>query len=188
MSTKKTKLSSRFMPTWNPSSGIQVTGLIHLIQHVYEKSGCNKNQVWCEIGSNIGESALLISSFQFVSKLYCIDPLWSPEQELAFKDRLSHLNEKIQLIRKKSSDIFDLIENNSLDCIYIDGDHSYDMVVHDLSFALAKVRSTGFICGHDYGPAHAEVIRAVDEFKEKNKLYLTKFCDSSFVLSKFTTV
>jgi hypothetical protein len=62
------------------------------------------------------------------------------------------------------------------------------MVVHDLSFALAKVRSTGFICGHDYDPAHAEVIRAVDEFKEKNKLYLTKFCDSSFVLSKFTTV
>lgn len=175
------KLSSRFFPTWNQNTGLQVTGLIHLIQYIYAQNE-NKKQIWCEIGSNVGESALIMSSFHFVEKLYCIDPLWDKEQEVGFEKRLSHLSYKIKLIRKKSSEAFDIIPNSSLDCIYIDGDHSYEGVTYDLFFALSKVKNRGFICGHDYGVSHEGVVRAVDEFMYKYDFIITKFCDSSFAL------
>ena len=56
-----------------------------------------------------------------------------------------------RIIRKYSYAITNEdIPPNSLDLIYIDGDHSYQGVSMDLKLALTLVKPRGFICGHDY--------------------------------------
>ena len=52
----------------------------------------------------------------------------------------------------------------SIDLVFIDGDHSYDGARRDIIAWLPKVRSGGWLCGHDYAhPEQGEVKRAVDE-------------------------
>ena len=48
--------------------------------------------------------------------------------------------------------------------VFIDGDHSYDTVLHDVSWARRLAGDDGYIACHDYGPAGiGSVTRAVDE-------------------------
>jgi predicted O-methyltransferase YrrM len=58
--------------------------------------------------------------------------------------------------------------DESLDWVYIDGDHSYEAVKRDLEAYYRVVKPGGFIAGDDYGAANGwfgdGVTRAVDEF------------------------
>lgn len=42
-------------------------------------------------------------------------------------------------------------ENESLDLIFIDGDHSYEGCRDDINAWLPKLKTGGFMAGHDYG-------------------------------------
>lgn len=76
------------------------------------------------------------------------------------------------LIKDQSSDALKTFADDSLDMVYIDGDHSYDGVKRDLSSSYPKVRPGGWIMGHDYEMNMLKartryefgVKRAVDEF------------------------
>ena len=85
-------------------------------------------------------------------------------------------NPSISLYRGPSGHFLSLLPDAYLDFIYIDGDHSYKGVKIDIELARKKVKSGGFICGHDYTPQFPGVIQAVDEFcaSYKVKLELTK--------------
>lgn len=52
-----------------------------------------------------------------------------------------------------------------VDFVFIDGNHTYPYVKHDVETYWAKVKPGGFISGHDYN--HAAVRFAVDEFFSK---------------------
>lgn len=56
-----------------------------------------------------------------------------------------------------------LFDDRIFDFVAIDADHRYKAVRDDIRNWLCKVRSSGWIGGHDYAPQHAGVIRAVDE-------------------------
>jgi hypothetical protein len=61
------------------------------------------------------------------------------------------------------------IDNNSVDFVFLDGNHSYPSVYRDLRWMYSKVRAGGIFAGHDYGGRGDErgrfgVKRAVDEF------------------------
>jgi hypothetical protein len=81
-------------------------------------------------------------------------------------------NPKVQLLKGRSADILASFPDNSLDMIYIDGDHSYEGCAKDLAVSYAKVRNGGWILGHDYemnmakarNYYHFGVKQAVDEF------------------------
>ena len=63
----------------------------------------------------------------------------------------------------------ELVPDNSLDLVFLDGNHTYDGVKADLLGWWPKLKSTGSImCGDDYRPKHAGVIKAVDEWAEEN--------------------
>lgn len=174
--------SLRFFPRHNPSSGRQVTGLIELIYFVREN--CNA-KVWCEIGSFIGESALIIASFPFIEKIHCVDIFSGKQYHEEFLKRTSHLNNKFEIHKCKSEDFHNKIPDESVDVIYIDGDHSYDTVKKDLDLALRIVKNNGFICGHDYFKGQNGVCEVVDKFViEQNFSPLKKFCDCSFAIKK----
>lgn len=173
--------SSRFFPVWNQSTGEQVTGIIELISYIHERID---DKIWLEIGSNIGESTLIISSFPHINKLYCIDPFYEEEQYIQFKQRIKHKLSKIEIIRKKSEEIYSSF-TDKIDVIYIDGNHSYESVKNDLEFSYNIVRRNGFICGHDYSKAFDGVVHAVNEFIIKHNLKIShNFLDSSFAIEK----
>jgi len=64
--------------------------------------------------------------------------------------------------------------DDTFDMIYIDGDHSYEGAQKDLTVAYKKVKSGGWIMGHDYEMNMKKALtvysfgvkRAVDEFCE----------------------
>jgi hypothetical protein len=68
------------------------------------------------------------------------------------------------------------IPDNSLDIVFIDGDHSTDGVTKDLEIFYKKIRKGGFIIGHDYGGDFGmfnqvvQVKQAVDNFCLNNNL------------------
>lgn len=57
-----------------------------------------------------------------------------------------------------------------LDCVYIDGDHSYNGCLRDLRAYAPKISDTGFIFGHDYTDVYdwIQVPQAIDTFLSEN--------------------
>ena len=55
-----------------------------------------------------------------------------------------------QIIRKTSMNALEDFEDNSLDFVYIDGNHSFPYVAQDIYEWSRKVRSGGIVSGHDY--------------------------------------
>ena len=147
---------------------------------------------WLEIGSYIGESSLIISSFDFVKELTCIDPIINTARqdvEECFRKRLYHYmkynNLKVKFHQAYSEIFVHTVDDDSLDVVYIDGDHSYGSVLQDINLWYPKIKQNGFLCGHDYDPNHPGVIKAVFDFLAKNKhLKLHTYIDTSFLIKK----
>lgn len=73
-----------------------------------------------------------------------------------------------EFIVKSSCDASLNFEKESLDFVYIDGNHDYDSVKLDLEKYYPLVKISGVIGGHDYTPLNKEnVVRAVDEFVKR---------------------
>lgn len=57
----------------------------------------------------------------------------------------------------------ELFPDGSVDFCFIDACHAYDAVAGDIRAWLRTIRPGGTLAGHDYGPSHPGVARAVDE-------------------------
>lgn len=93
-------------------------------------------------------------------ELYCIDP-W--KQTDGFKDYTNHTLAKsyrvakerlakynVVIIKKTSIEAVKQFEDNSLDFVYLDGDHTFKNVVMDICEWIKKIRIGGIISGHDF--------------------------------------
>jgi hypothetical protein len=99
-------------------------------------------------------------------KMYAIDPWMAfkgqgrSNREQIFHDAnydftLQSLNKFIEsglceIVRLTSEDAKKNFRNNSLDFVYIDGNHDFPHVAHDLYEWSFRVRSGGIVSGHDY--------------------------------------
>jgi len=88
----------------------------------------------------------------------------------------SFAQDRAKIIRKPSNEAAKEIEDNFLDLVFIDADHSYEGCKRDIEAYYGKVKPGGIIAGHDYannewkfGPM---VKRAVDEFIASKSLSL----------------
>ena len=72
---------------------------------------------------------------------------------------LDHINIK----RMRSVEAAKDFENNSLDLVFIDGDHSYEQCKADIEAWWPKLKAGAVMLGHDYGPRHPGVVQAVNE-------------------------
>ena len=78
----------------------------------------------------------------------------------------------VDVVRAKSGEVLPMFPDDAFDCIYLDGDHSYEGVKLDLDIAWKKVKKGGWLMGHDYDTNHAKtktgyafgVKQAVTEF------------------------
>lgn len=143
-----------------------------------------ENSVGCELGVWKGDFSAEILDIVKPKKLYLMDPwLFDPafpaswhggsvaksQQDMddiceAVRNRFSAFG-SVELIRKKSDDPTDEIPDGSLDWVYIDGLHQYDVVLHDLRKFAGKVKPGGIVCGDDYGRGTGTpVTAALNEF------------------------
>jgi len=67
-------------------------------------------------------------------------------------------------------------EDNSCDVVFIDLTHTYDHVKKDIEMWLPKVKSNGYIAGHDYQKDWPEVVLAVDEIFGSENISVMDTC------------
>jgi len=147
----------------------------------------NLNGEGVEIGVCEGEYSKVILGNSKLSVLYSIDP-WMPtdpkkwligknnvplnEQEKRYGDvinKLEKYGERSRIMRMLSEEASSHFEPESLDFVYIDGNHSYEMIKLDLELWWPKVKIGGIFGGHDYlngivRETDFGVKKAVDEF------------------------
>lgn len=118
--------------------------------------------------------------------LHCIDP-WdaydraytAQRQERIYQEAVANLQGlNVQILRKSSMDALADFKDESLDFVFIDGNHSFDHVCPDIIFWSKKVRSGGIVSAHDYyGFGWAGVVEAVDAYTRSHHIdpwYRTK--------------
>ena len=136
-----------------------------------------------EIGVYVGYYSRVLLDTITNLKLLCVDS-WAKRTwreralPLAKETLLRYAN--VRIIRGNSVDVAKTIEDNSLDFVFIDADHSYEAVKADLLAWVPKVRSGGIVSGHDYYESRSGklgVIPAVNEYVEENGyiLWLTEW-------------
>jgi len=173
----------------------QKQGLLNLCHSVKSYIGDNNLQL-IEIGSYCGESGEIIASTFPNSTLNCVDPWEKYTEEGSTYD----LNEQ-EIVLNEAEIIFDsvlarhpnmrknkmpslkyaeLILPESIDFIYIDGNHQYTSVKEDLNVWSTKIKQGGVIAGHDYG--WSSVNRAIMEFF--NQPPVSSFPDGSWFYFK----
>jgi hypothetical protein len=149
---------------------------------LFIKQKLGKELTGAEIGVNKGDNAEFILSILQPTMLYLIDPwnnfidLDSSEiigeiQYITTQQRLKGYGNK-RLIKKTSLEASSLFNNDELDFVYIDADHSYDAICQDLKIWYTKIKKGGVLAGHDYHENMVGVVMAVNEFCENNKLQL----------------
>jgi hypothetical protein len=131
-----------------------------------------------EIGSWIGFSTFtwahaINSFFHGQGTIACIDPwedypienqvhgaeLTRPYRSMLtsgltydlFMHNISYLETSIEVqpLRGRSDRILPLLREKSFDLIYVDGDHSYEAVRHDIENSLPLLKPGGILCGDD---------------------------------------
>jgi hypothetical protein len=133
-----------------------------------------------EIGTYKGLFAEVIAKSGL--EIYGVDPWLSYPDYLYYNSREQDqevLNEQYEeskkrlapypnahLIRKTSMDALADFEDESLDFVYIDGNHTFKYVAEDLCEWTKKVKKGGVVCGHDYfyGKPSSVVRHVVDAY------------------------
>jgi len=88
------------------------------------------------------------------------------------RDRLEKY-ENCSLIRETSMEALKHFPDNSVDFVYIDGNHSFKYVAEDICEWVKKVKPGGFVCGHDYiyaNPENFHVRYVVDAYVESHAI------------------
>ncbi len=86
--------------------------------------------------------------------------------------RIKKMGGRNRVMRTTSRWAAKVTANDSLSFIFIDADHSFDMVKQDIEIWMPKLHKGGLICGHDYGLSQRGVQRAVHDVLGKDDLIL----------------
>ena len=147
-----------------------------------------------EIGVAAGDNSLSILKELVVDKFFLIDPYipyefdgrtWDASVDHAIAHtKLAEYPHIVWLRKTSESAIREFQNEEAVDFVYIDGNHSYEAVKKDIALYYPLIKNNGLIGGHDYTPYTETVMRAVNEFAEEAKLELhTVFPDWWFIVS-----
>jgi hypothetical protein len=99
--------------------------------------------------------------------------------------RTTNLNLKVagrftsgQIFRAYGHEVLPYCPDETIDFIYIDGDHTYEAVAADIAGWWPKLKVGGILAGHDYNDQTPGTVQAVDEFSaclEKEKKFNPEF-------------
>jgi hypothetical protein len=195
------------VPTWHFKQSVPVNrkiqdkfGLNIGAKYPRKLKGLNREgliQLWNELGYKVGAeigvfrgdfSEMVYQNIPDV-KMYLVDPYLVDYEgarierpQISLHEQRAHesLDQYNPVwVKKKSEEAHFDIPDNSLDFVYIDGNHKYDYVMLDLLLWIRKVRPGGIVAGHDYyesGRSECAAKKAVDDFTNYHRiepLYLT---------------
>lgn len=83
------------------------------------------------------------------------------EYEKTVRDRAKNFENRLTILKDWTHNAVKKVEDNTLDFIFIDADHSYESVKRDILEWAPKIKETGWIIGHDID--WETVRKAVDE-------------------------
>ncbi len=141
-----------------------------------------KNIVGCELGVCIGFTLrYFLDMNPNISKVYAIDAYkpykdhWGQvTQEMVDRWKtyalqlLEPYKDKLVFLIEDSWIAADKINDNELDYIFIDGDHSYAAVARDLRKYWSKVKQGGIFAGHDWNLPSVKT--AVEHFRQERNI------------------
>ena len=156
----------------------------------------------CEVGVRHGTNALVMLETIPNLELILVDPYikyeyrnfkrrnkWKWHQDTMDKVRANGLrfmsDKNVRWLMTTSELAAPCVPDESLDFVYIDGNHAYEFVAQDIILWGRKVRPGGIISGHDYGIRW--VRRAVDCYA-KSLGYSVKVTDRSMEKRKSRTI
>jgi predicted O-methyltransferase YrrM len=132
-----------------------------LVEHIQKLSG---ELIGCEIGVCHGfTTELLLKQIPNIKKIYAVDSYpsfvdWdgtriTEERQSETKQRcftkLSVFGEKVVFIHDTSTNFSKQVLDEELDFIFVDGDHSYEATLADITNYWPKVKKGGIFAGHD---------------------------------------
>ena len=147
-----------------------------------------KNLVGLEIGVSYGDNAKTILENLDIKKLFLVDPYIPYIEENKKVNTEAHKEAAINILWKynrktlwffmDSTEASKLFEKDSLDFVYIDGNHNYECVLADIRNYYPLIKKGGYIGGHDFLGEYFGVIKAVTQFANEKRLGLvTSFID-----------
>jgi len=142
-------------------------------EHTYEWTSKFFNErpelkIGAEIGVAGGQHIKSLMENTVIEKIYGIDPyitdswdmhsFFSVDDEYGsfdglygeVKELLSQFGERVELVRKKSTEAALDFEDGSLDFVFIDAIHDYENCFNDINYWHNRVREGGYIMGHDW--------------------------------------
>jgi|TARA_Y100000310_G_C20483160_1_gene715666 hypothetical protein len=147
-----------------------------------------------EVGVQEGIFSEILLKDSTLNRLYSIDSWRSFEKEeyydkanvydflhyqnyLKTRFRLMKFKNRSICLRMLSEDATQLFEDNELDFIYLDANHSYNAIKKDIQLWWPKIKKGGVLAGHDYLDGtlwcgEFGVKSAVDEFVRNKELRL----------------
>lgn len=142
--------------------------------------------IGAEIGVRRGKFSKILCDSNPNLKLYLVDP-WSEyhakypnsKQERIFQEAKRNLEGyNVEFIREDSMAALRHFNDESLDFVYIDGNHRFDFVAPDIIFWSQKVKSGGIVACHDYYCfGFSGVVPAVNGYTQSHHIdpwYVTK--------------
>ncbi len=158
------------------------------IGHWYRELGC---KVCVEIGVARGELAeYLLKHVPQIEEYHGVDPfLGGYDSTDAMSKILSSMNSslvwsqavlrvlrdhgcKFRLHYGLSTVVYKDFPPNSVDCIFIDGDHTFEGVKADIVKWSPIIKAGGYYFFDDVTHQYPGTVKAVDTFVEKNKLFI----------------
>lgn len=140
------------------------------------------NSIILEIGVFKGEFSKEIIKLKKFKELYLVD-IWLGAYGSGDKDGNNHTiienmesvymslykqtinRPDIHILRIDSNNFLKNWDDNYFDVIYIDGDHTEEVVYDDLVLSFGKIKDGGLLMGHDYASCSG-VTNAVNRFCE----------------------
>lgn len=139
-----------------------------------------KNLVGVEIGVARGDNALSILHKLDMKRLYLIDNYLQGNAVEKYENydinkriaiaRLGHRRNVQFVFEASTSTAAKIVVPPNLDFVYIDGDHSFIGCLEDIKTYWKKVKSGGYIGGHDFYGDFRGVINAVQVFCALNHI------------------
>lgn len=129
-----------------------------------------------EVGVFRGDNAKSILKELNIEKLFLVDS-WGNYNQMKAKMEGVYLhvldelgdNKKVEIIRKESRIGVNCFEDNSLDFVYVDANHTYESVYQDISLWVKKIKINGIMGGHDVFN-WMDVLDAVKDFCVNHKI------------------
>ncbi len=146
-----------------------------------------------EVGVAAGQYSETLMKANPTMNLYGVDP-WEPYntykdyvKKSTFSQLLADTHSRMDkyptyhFVRKYSMDALSDFEDNSLDFVYIDANHSDPWVTQDITEWTKKVKKGGIVSGHDYARIKGRngedsknwvVIQALDTYRQDHPIRL----------------